>query len=117
MHPRKEQSAREIYKIVDQYCESNMRSKYSSSSAIPIVLGVSDSDAQKLIQKIIIALPDCFFYLAKPARINEMVNFIAQQYLLFQAQENIKDELFPSLLINFVNNLVEEIMLRYYSYA
>lgn len=46
-----------------------------------------------------------------------MVSFIAQQYLLFQAQENINDELFPSLLINFVNNLVEEIMLRYYSYT
>ncbi|HHF7366232.1 TPA: hypothetical protein ACPSKY_001337 [Legionella bozemanae] len=117
MHPRKEQSAKEIYRIVDQYCEANLHSKYSSSSAIPLVLGISDTDAQKLIHKILIALPDCFFYLAKPERVNEMVSFIAQQYLLFQAQENINDELFPSLLINFVNNLVEEIMLRYYSYT
>ncbi|MCE0722088.1 MULTISPECIES: hypothetical protein [Legionella] len=117
MHPRKEQSAKEIYRIVDQYCEENLHSKYGSSSAIPLVLGISDTDAQKLIHKILIALPDCFFYLAKPERISEMVGFIAQRYLLFQVQENINDELFPSLLINFVNNLVEEIMLRYYSYA
>ncbi|MGL5742595.1 MAG: hypothetical protein ACRCXC_08620 [Legionella sp.] len=46
-----------------------------------------------------------------------MIHFIAQQYLLLQAHENIHDELFPTLLINFVNNLVEEIMLRYFSYA
>ena len=117
VHPRKEQSAKEIYRIVDQYCEANMHSKYRSSSAISLVLGISDVDAQKLINKIIIALPDCFFYLAKPERISEMVNFIAQQYLLFQAQENVNDELFSNLLINFVDNLVEEIMLRYFSYA
>ncbi|KTD00470.1 hypothetical protein OQJ19_07040 [Fluoribacter gormanii] len=117
MHPRKEQFAKEIYRIVDHYCEQNRHSKYRANSAIPLVLGISDMDAQKLINKILIALPDCFFYLAKPERISEMVNFIAQQYLLFQAQENINDELFPSLLINFVNNLVEDIMLRYYSYA
>lgn len=61
MHPRKEQSAKEIYRIVDQYCEANLHSKYSSSSAIPLVLGISDTDAQKLIHKILIALPDCFF--------------------------------------------------------
>ncbi|WP_115707667.1 hypothetical protein [Legionella sainthelensi] len=117
MHPRKEQSAKEIYNIVDQYCEANIRAKYHATSAISFVLGISDVDAQKLINKIVIALPDCFFYLAKPERINEMINFIAQQYLLFQVQENINDELFPSMLINFVNNLVEEIMLRYYSFV
>ncbi|QMT58666.1 MULTISPECIES: hypothetical protein [unclassified Legionella] len=117
MHPRKEQSAKEIYRIVDQYCAENRHGKYRTSSAIPLVLGISDTDAQKLINKIMIALPDCFFYLAKPERIREMIHFIAQQYLLFQAQENIHDEFFPNLLINFVNHLVEEIMLRYYSYA
>ncbi|ARB92714.1 hypothetical protein [Legionella longbeachae] len=117
MHPRKEQSAKEIYNIVDQYCEANIRAKYHTTSAISFVLGISDTVAQKLINKIVIALPDCFFYLAKPEQINEMINFIAQQYLLFQAQENINDELFPSMLINFVNNLVEEIMLRYYSFV
>lgn len=117
MHPRKEQSAKEIYTIVDQYCEANKRIKSGVRSAISLVLGISNADAQKLIGKILIALPDCFFYLAKPERIDEMVNFIAQEYVLFQAQENIEDELFPTLLINFVNNLVEEIMLRYYSYA
>ena len=117
MHPRKEQSAKDIYKIVDQYCAANLQAKYHSSSAISLVLGISDVEAQKMINKILIALPDCFFYLAKPDRIQEMVNFIAQQYLLFQSQEDIHDELFPVLLINFVNNLVEDIMLRYYSYV
>lgn len=117
MHPRKEESAKEIYNIVDQYCEANTHAKCSQASAISFVLGVSETDVQKLIRKIVIALPDCFFYLAKPDQVNEMVDFIAQQYLLFQAQENIDDELFPSMLINFVNNLVEEIMLRYYSFV
>jgi hypothetical protein len=45
----------------------------------------------------------------------EMLCFIAQQFVLFQAQENIDDELFPILLINFINSLIENIMLRYYS--
>jgi hypothetical protein len=117
VHPRKEQSAKEIYRIVDQYCESKASSKYKIDSAIAGVLGISGREAQKLINKIVLALPDCFFYLAKPERVHEMVTFIAQEYLLFQAQQQVEDELFPSLLVNFVNNLVEEIMLRYFSYT
>lgn len=62
MHPRKEQSAKEIYNIVDQYCEANIRAKYHTTSAISFVLGISDVDAQKLINKIVIALPDCFLF-------------------------------------------------------
>jgi hypothetical protein len=60
MHPRKEQYAKEIYKIIDQYCEENTTIKYKGH-AMPLVLGVSDVDAQKLINKVLIALPDCFF--------------------------------------------------------
>ncbi|MBI2785389.1 MAG: hypothetical protein HYX60_03405 [Legionella longbeachae] len=117
MHPRKEQYVKEIYQFIELYCEANTHIKHSASSPITIVLGISNADALKLINKILIALPDCFFYLAKPQRIEEIVSFIAKQYLLFQAQENIDDELFPTLFINFINNLVEDIMLRYYSYA
>ena len=115
MHPIKQQYAEEVYQIIAQYCEKNFLDKNKNNKALSSVLGITDDEAQKLINKILIALPDCFFYMAKPLCLNEMLRFIAQQYLLFQVQENIDDVLFPILLINFINSLVEDIMLRYYS--
>ena len=116
MHPRKEQYATEIYRIIDRFFEANAQIKEpKSSKALPAVLGISTDETQKIINKIMIALPDWIFYMLKPIYLDEMLSFIAQQYFLFQIQENIKDELFPILLINFINSLIEELMKRYYA--
>jgi len=116
MHPKKQQYAQEIYRIIVHFCETNTQVKNPlADSALSAALGLSNEEAQKIINKILIALPDWVFYMLKPKYLNEMLGFIAQQYFLFQVQENIKDELFPLLLINFINSLLEALMLRYYS--
>ena len=59
MHPRKKQYTSEIYTLTLKIC-SLMSEK--QELAIPAVLNISNGDAKEIIKKIMIALPDYFFY-------------------------------------------------------
>lgn len=86
----------------------------NKSKAIPLVLKITNSDTSAIIDKVMIAIPDRCFYDANPAMIYDLIEFIANNYILFQAQENIDDNNYVFNLTNFINNLILSIEKRYY---
>lgn len=112
MHPRKKIYAKEAYNLVKKICEQFSDNKTQS---IPIVLNISNQDAFEIIKKVMIALPDNFFYNATPDMLYDMIGFISKNLILFQVQENIDQEDYAYHLLDFINNLSVTIDKRYYS--
>lgn len=112
MHPRKKLYAKEVFGLVIKIC-----TKFSDNTkdAIPVVLNISNEDAFEIIKKVMIALPDNFFYNATPSLLYDMLAFISKNLVLFQVQENIAQEDYAYHLINFINDLSLTIDERYYS--
>ena len=111
MHPRKEAYSREVLRLVTRLCGEMTVKK---NQAIPLVLDISESEAEDIINKIMIALPDKFFYNATIEMLDDMLLFISKNILLFQVQENIEEERYAAHLIGFIRCLVASIADRYY---
>src|SRR5690349_12568184 len=112
MHPRKEIYAQEVYHLVGMICKQMSE---PTKAAIPTVLNITNNDAQIIINKIMIALPDCYFYNANAAKLYDMLAFISKNLILFQAQEHFEEEDYAYNLINFISSLSQSIAKRYYS--
>jgi len=112
MHPIKKQYASNVFKIVADFC---CQLSDKQRKGVPIVLHVSNNDAKEIIQKIMIALPDKYFYNAKTEWLDDMLSLISQHFILFQAQENIDEEDYIYHLTCFIDELSKTISTRYYS--
>lgn len=110
MHPKKLEYAKEILKLATQMCAVMTTEQ---SSPIAQVLNLSPDDLFEIIKKIMIALPDEFFYNATPAMLNNLIAFISNQLILFQVQEDISEEHYPYHLSNFINELAYSIASLY----
>jgi hypothetical protein len=111
MHPRKQQYSQEIYGLVTQICRKFSENK---TAVVPSVLNISERDALEIIKKIIIALPDHYFYNANKFKLYDMITFISKNIVLFQIQENIHDNEYAYHLIDFINGLTSSIAIKYY---
>ena len=114
MHPRKKIYAHELYKLIKMCC-----SKISSRdrAVIPYVLHISNRDALDIINKVIISLPDAYFYNANSIMLYDMLAFISKNLILFQVQENIENDDYSYHLIDFIGSLSREIAIKYYTLA
>lgn len=111
MHPRKKIYAQEIYKLITLICKKMSK---GNSAGISSVLNISNKDAYDIINKIVIALPDNYFYNANTIMLYDILGFISKNLILFQVQENIEEKDYAYHLIDFINNLSASIALRYY---
>ncbi|HAT8266801.1 TPA: hypothetical protein JBA93_13545 [Legionella pneumophila subsp. pneumophila] len=111
MHPRKKIYANEVYQLVNTICKQISENK---NVAIAEVLNISEKDAYEIIKKIMIALPDSYFYNANTTMLYDMIAFISKNLIFFQVQENIDEEDYAYHLINFINGLSTSIAIRYY---
>jgi hypothetical protein len=114
MHPLKREYAKEVYNAVFEACSVMTGDKVTP---IASVLKINANQAQDIINKILIALPDQFFYLASKTQLSDILFFIAKDYMFFQAQEDIESEDYAYNLINFITHLTSDIAKRYYREA
>jgi hypothetical protein len=111
MHPQKKIYAKEIYYLVSKICKK-ISSKQNAT--ISSVFNISNKDAHEIINKILIALPDNYFYNSNTTMLYDMLAFISKNWVLFQVQEDIEDENYANHLIEFINSLSISIGMRYY---
>lgn len=112
MHPKKKQYSNEVLHLVSQLCCEMTSQK---KQAIPQVLNISVNDAKEIIKKVMIALPDKFFYNSTTLMLYDMLTFISKNIVLFQVQEDIEDESYALDLMWFISCLTSSIAARYYS--
>lgn len=110
MHPQKLKYAKEILALTTQMCAVMTTEK---NSPIEQVLNLSPEGMFEIIKKIMIALPDEFFYNATPAMLNNLIAFISNQLILFQVQEDVSEENYPYHLSNFITELTYSISSLY----
>lgn len=111
MHPRKKIYAEEVYLLVKMICRKMCN---EHQTEVPDVLNISNKEVHDIINKVIIALPDSYFYNANTTMLYDMLAFISKSLILFQVQENIEEEDYTYHLIDFINSLSTEIAMRYY---
>ncbi|CEG56625.1 hypothetical protein [Legionella fallonii] len=111
MHPQKKIYAKEIYQLVAIICKQ-MSDEHNSE--MQSVLNISNKDTYDIINKIMIALPDSYFYNANKSMLYDMLAFISKNLILFQIQENIEEDDYAYHLIDFINSLSISIATRYY---
>ena len=111
MHPRKKIYAKEVYLLVTMSCR---KMSDSLNTEITDVLNISNKDAHNLINKVIIGLPDAYFYNANTTMLYDMLAHISKNLILFQVQENIEEDDYTYHLIDFINSLSNSIAMRYY---
>lgn len=111
MHPEKSQYVDEIYQLVTEIC---MKMAGDRGSGIPLVLNISKDDAKEIIKKIMIALPDRYFYSASPFVLYDMLGLIGKNFILFQVQENLDEDDYAYHLIDFIKGLSFTIAAKYY---
>ncbi|ARB93740.1 hypothetical protein [Legionella longbeachae] len=112
MHPLKKQYANGVLNLLNLMCQKATENK--KNVAIEEVLHISKNDANEIVKKVIIALPDSYFYNANSIMLYDMLGFISKNIFFFQAQENINDENYAYHLIGFINSLIRDISVRYY---
>lgn len=110
VHPRKKIYAKEIYNLMALICKTMS----GNNAGILSVLNLSDKDAYGIINKMMIALPDNYFYNANTTMLYDMLCFITKNLILFQVQEDIDDENYAYHLIDFINSLSMSLATRYY---
>lgn len=111
MHPKKIEYSQIVFDRMSQICAEFSEEK---DSAIPLVLKISPADAKEIINKVMIALPDRYFYSSTPIVLNDMLAFISKNLVFFQAQENLEENNYANHLLGFINSLSMAIANRYY---
>jgi hypothetical protein len=110
MHPQKKIYAKEIYYLVTKICQ---KISVSPNATVSSVFNITNKDAHEIINKILIALPDNYFYNSNTIMLYDMLAFISKNWVLFQVQEDIQDENYANHLIDFINSLSISIGMRY----
>lgn len=111
MHPKKQDYAIEAFNLMVDCCSKIAE---DMQNPIPAVLNISPDDAQAIINKILIALPDRYFYSASEPVIQDMLGFIVRNYILFQVQEDIREAMYAYDLVHFISRLSSSIQSRYF---
>ena len=111
MQPYKNSYAAKTYSALVSICNVISDDK---QNPVVSVLSISPSEVKLTIQKIIKALPDRFFYSANHAILQDMMNLIIKNYILFQSQEDYYSSRYTGNFLAFIHALSDEIETRYY---
>jgi hypothetical protein len=110
MHPYKEVVAKDILDIVQMTCGEVLCPKeVETNDPVNWALNLSADEASLILRKIVNALPDSFFMHGVPLLEDDLKQLVAKEYILFQSQENIKDERYPAFLVSFIYEIIDEI--------
>ncbi len=102
----------DIVEKIRIFCNDFVTRPYKESDSndnYVLPLPATKLEIKNIISKIITGLPPYYFTIDK---ITSLVikEHIVKEYVLFQAQEDITDELFPEYLSNFIDELRDEIL-------
>jgi len=111
MHPKKLGYSKDILYLVKKSCAVF---SHKRNPSLRSMININHDEAFYIIKKIMIALPDHFFYNANKKKLNDMIAFIAKNFILFQSQEEINGDHYAYNLINFIDDLTSAIGIRYY---
>ena len=118
MYAKKEDFAQQLFDYVANLCKGQLSTiqTYSNDNKVFDVLGVYEKDLREILKKITNALPD-HIYLGKTSNVyNEVSEYIAREYILFQSQEDIKNPYFTEYLTNFIYEVINNINYTYHFY-
>jgi len=73
----------------------------------------NQDNTETMINKLMLALPEQFFYPLNGAVKQDSICFIAKNVVLFACQEKTNDDLFINNFINFIETLLFDIRMRY----
>ena len=76
------------------------------------VLGISRTEANELLKKIVNALPMSIINTVDHHELNAIKNFILKEFILFQCQENIHEQYYPQLFSNFILVTNQELLIQ-----
>jgi len=111
MNDKKEKFAKEIFHYVSKICQDQLSNHEVQDDRVFDALGISKKDLQTILKKIVVALPDYIFLSQLPDLYNEVSEYLAREYILFQCQEDIGDPYFADNLVNFIygiNNTINQ---------
>ena len=111
MHPMKRRYVQDILKRLLEHCRFMSTEK---DEPLLQLFNMSTSTTEGILTKIMIALPDRYFYNATPIMLSDILDFIVKNYLLFASQEDINSQVYVYDLMNFISSLSTEIDARYY---
>lgn len=103
--------AKQVMRLLEYDCRKMAKNK---SQPIELVLQINHKDAYTMIKKIIVALPDPYFYNLNRTLTEDLLLFISRNYLLFEAQEDFNSENYTNHFINFIYALSEDIKNLYF---
>lgn len=115
MYSKKEEFAQQIFDYVANICKNQLSTvqAYDNDNKVFHVLGLYEKDLRDILRKITCALPD-YIYINKLTNIyNEVSEYIAREYILFQAQEDIRDPYFVDYLMGFIYESINNINYAY----
>ncbi|MBU0743960.1 MAG: hypothetical protein KKE11_01120 [Gammaproteobacteria bacterium] len=113
MNTRKEKFAKDLFYYVSDISQNHLSDHESRDSKFSNVMGVCQKDLWMIIRKIVTALPDYIFLKQLSELHNEVLEYVAREYILFQCQENIDDPSFANNLANFIYEVINTINKNY----
>ena len=115
MDSQKKYFANEVYNQVEHICSFMVD---GMSSGIPQVLNISKDDTKEMIEKVMVSLPDHYFFNAPPTVLDDMLGLISNDLILFQVKENIEEKAneddYDYRFTDFISGLSSTIADRYY---
>jgi len=103
MHKLKEKFADEVYATVYEVCRDVFaRSDAKITDPVGFTLGISAEQAADVINKIVTAIPDKYVYVGSKIIKKNIQDYIAKEFITFQAQEDYEADDYADMLVNFI---------------
>lgn len=111
MNSRQEEFIQQVCDCIAIVCQNQLLNvqTYVNDNSVFDVLGISDKELRVLIKKISCALANYIYRDDAVDVFNEVVAYVAREYILFQAQENIKDQNFMDHFACFIYELINTV--------
>lgn len=89
-----------------------MISESAGQDECQYVLGISRTEANELLKKIVNALPMSIINTIDQHELNAIKNFILKEFILFQCQESVQEQHYPQLFSNFILVTIQELLIQ-----
>lgn len=115
MYPRQEEFVQQVFDYVANVCKNQLANvrTYDNDNKVFDVLGIYEKDLRTILRKIACALPDYVYNNDLVDIYNEVSEYIAREYILFQTQEDITNENFIDYLTCFIYESVNAVNYTY----
>lgn len=100
-------SVKDVVKIIHEICQVVFR--VNTEEEFEGVFGINGHQLEKVIEQIILALPDRFFFPGMHHKLEEIKAICAREFIFFQVQEKYNDVRYEVNLKNFIRILVRDL--------